>query len=97
MPAHITCLMASWPTREKPAVLTAYGCSAKKDLLTQLLELILAIAQRLEKKELVTPPGISAAFPKPETVVTDVCVRFPALVQPYLCGRGERQGTAETR
>jgi len=39
MPAHITCSMASWPTREKPAVLTAQGFSTKKDLLTQLLEL----------------------------------------------------------
>jgi hypothetical protein len=66
MPAHITCLMASWPTREKPAVLTAYGFSAKKDLLTQLLVLNLAVAQRLEKAEPVTPPGIPSAFPNPE-------------------------------
>jgi hypothetical protein len=79
MPAHITCLMASWPTREKPAGLTAYGFSAKKDLLTQLLELNLAVAQRLEKKELVTPPGIPANFHKPQTLISDDCIRPPVL------------------
>jgi hypothetical protein len=76
---HITCLMASRPTREKPAVLTAYGFSAKKDLLTQLLELILAIAQRLENAEPLTPLGIPATFPNPETLVSDDCIRPPAM------------------
>ena len=75
MPAHITCLMASWPTREKPAVLTAYGFSAKKDLLAQLLELNLAVAQRVEKAVLAPPPGIPATFPNPETLITDDCIR----------------------
>jgi hypothetical protein len=76
---HITCLMASWPTREKAAVLTAYGFSAKKDLLAQLLELNLAVAQRLEKAEPVTPPGIPATFPNPEALVSDDCIRPPAM------------------
>jgi hypothetical protein len=67
--------MASWPTREKPAVLTAYGFSAKKDLLAQLLELNLAVAQRVEKAVLATPPGIPATFPNPETLITDDCIR----------------------
>src|ERR1019366_6772880 len=71
MPAHITCLMASWPTREKAAVLTVYGFSAKKDLLTQLLELNLAVAQRLEKSEPVPSAVIPAMFPKPETLSSD--------------------------
>jgi hypothetical protein len=30
---HITCLLTSRPTREKPSVLAAYGIAAKKDLL----------------------------------------------------------------
>ena len=76
---HITCLMASWPTREKPAGLTAYGFSAKKDLLAQLLELNLAVAQRLENAEPVTPPGIPPNFPTPGTLVSDDCIRPPVL------------------
>ena len=79
MPAHITCLMASWPTREKPAVLTAYGFSAKKGLLAQLLELNLSVVQRLEEAEPVTPPGIPATFPNPETLISDDCIRPPAI------------------
>ena len=55
-------------------VLAAYGFSAKKDLLAQLLELNLAVAQRLEKAEPVTPPGITATFPNPETLVSDDCI-----------------------
>jgi hypothetical protein len=61
------------------AVLAAYGFSAKKDLLAQLLELNLSVAQRLEKAEPVTPPGIPASFPKPETLISDDCIRPPAL------------------
>jgi hypothetical protein len=57
------------------AVLTAYGFSAKKDLLAQLFELNLAVAQRLEKAEPVTPPGIPASFPNPETLISDDCIR----------------------
>ena len=54
------------------AVLAAYGFSAKKDLLAQLLELNLAVAQRLENAEAVTPPGIPATFPNPETLMSEV-------------------------
>jgi hypothetical protein len=61
------------------AVLAAYGFSAKKDLLAQLLDLNLAVAQRLEKAEPVTPPGIPANFPKPQTLISDDCIRAPAL------------------
>ena len=50
------------------AVLVAYGSSAKKDLLAQLLELNLSVAQRLEKAKPLTPPGIPAAFSNPETL-----------------------------
>ena len=61
------------------AVLAAYGFSAKEDLLAQLLELNLSVAQRLEKAEPVTPPGIPANFPKPETLISDDCIRPSAL------------------
>ena len=61
------------------AVLAAYGFSARKDLLAQLLELNLPVTQRIEKAEPVTPPGIPAAFPNPETLISDDCIRPPAL------------------
>jgi hypothetical protein len=61
------------------AVLAAYGFSPKKDLLAQLLELNLSVAQRIEKSEPVTPPGIPATFPNPETLVSGDCIRPPAL------------------
>ena len=61
------------------AVLAAYGFSAKKDLLAQLLELNLSVAQRLERAEPVSPPGIPATFPNPETLMTDDCIRPLAL------------------
>jgi hypothetical protein len=61
------------------AVLAAYGFSAKKDLLAQLLELNLSVAQRLAKTEPVTPPGIPATFPNPETLISDDCIRPLAL------------------
>ena len=61
------------------AVLAAYGFSAKKDLLAQLLELNLAVAQRLEKAEPVTPPGIPANFPTPDTLISEDCIRQLAL------------------
>jgi len=57
------------------AVLAAYGLSAKKDLLAQLLALNQAVAARIEKGEPVTAPGIPPSFPKPETLVTDDCIR----------------------
>ena len=61
------------------AVLATYGFSAKKDLLAQLLELNLSVVQRLEEAEPVTPPGIPATFPNPETLISDDCIRPPAI------------------
>jgi hypothetical protein len=72
---HITCLMASWPTREKPAVLTAYGFSAKKDLLAQLLTVNLEVAARIERAEPVTAPGVPRNYPDPAKLVTPDCIR----------------------
>ena len=61
------------------AVLVAYGFSAKKDLLAQLLALNLQVAQCIEKVEPVTSPGIPANFSKPNTLISEDCIRPPAL------------------
>jgi hypothetical protein len=60
------------------AVLAAYGFTAKKDLLAQLLALNLSLAQRIEKGEPVTPPGIPGNSPKPETLISADCIRPPS-------------------
>lgn len=57
------------------AVLNAYGFSARKDLLAQLLALNLDVAARIECGETVTPPGIPPGYPKPDELVTDDCIR----------------------
>jgi hypothetical protein len=62
------------------AVLAAYGFAAEKrgaatDLLAQLLTLNREVAARIEKGEAVTAPGIPAGFPKPETLLTEDCIR----------------------
>jgi len=45
------------------AVLTAYGFSAKKDLLAQLLALNQQVAAKIEKGEPVTAPGVQQNYP----------------------------------
>ena len=60
------------------AVLAAYGFSAKKDLLAQLLALNLEVAGKIERGEPVTAPGIPANFPNPETLISDDCIRPPS-------------------
>ena len=61
------------------AVLKAYGFSARKDLLAQLLELNLAVAEREKSGQAVTAPGIPASYldagGKPEDLITDDCIR----------------------
>ena len=56
------------------AVLAAYDFSARKDLLAQLLELNLSVAQRLERGEAVTPPGVPNNYPEPKNLVTRDCI-----------------------
>jgi SAM-dependent methyltransferase len=56
-------------------VLDAYGFSAKKDLLAQLLDLNLQVARDIEAGEEVTPPGIPSSYPDPSRLVTDDCIR----------------------
>ena len=57
------------------AVLAAYGFTAKADLLAQLLALNQKVAAKLARAEPVTAPGIPAGFPKPETLLTEDCIR----------------------
>jgi len=57
------------------AVLDAYGFSPRKDLLSQLLELNLDVAARIEAGKSVTPPGVPADYPDPARLVTEDCVQ----------------------
>jgi len=57
------------------AVLQAYGFSAKKDLLKQLLDLNLEVATQIEAGQEVTAPGIPPGYPNPESLVTEDCIR----------------------
>ncbi|MHC4395249.1 MAG: DNA methyltransferase [Planctomycetota bacterium] len=56
------------------AALNAYGFSANKDLLTQLLELNLQIAELIDAGQRVTVPGIPQSYPDPSSLVTDDCI-----------------------
>jgi hypothetical protein len=56
-------------------VLTAYGFSAKKDLLAQLLALNHEIAAKIEKGEPVTAPGVPKNYPDAKQLVTEDCIR----------------------
>lgn len=57
------------------AVMAAYGFSAKKDLLAQLLALNLEVAARIERGEEVTAPGVPKSYKDPEKLVTEDCIR----------------------
>ena len=57
------------------AVLTAYGFSAKKDLLAQLLALNQQVAAKIEKGEPVTAPGVPKNYPDLRKLVTADCIR----------------------
>jgi len=54
----------------------AYGFSAKKDLLAQLLALNLEVAANLEKGSPVTAPGVPRHYPDPQKLVTTDCIRL---------------------
>ena len=56
------------------AVLEAYGFSAKKDMLAQLLELNLEVARRIDAGEKVVSPGIPPGYPTPGKLITDDCI-----------------------
>ena len=57
------------------AVLTAYGLSAKKDLLAQLLALNQQVAAKVEKGEPVTAPGVPKNYPDGKKLVTEDCIK----------------------
>jgi hypothetical protein len=57
------------------AVLAAYGFSAKKDLLAQLLALNLEVAAKIERGDSVTAPGMPRSYPDPMKLVTEDCIR----------------------
>ena len=57
------------------AVLTAYGFSAKKDLLAQLLALNQQVAAKIEKGEPVMAPGVPKNYPDAQKLVTEDCIR----------------------
>ncbi len=56
------------------AVLAAYGFSAKKDLLAQLLALNLEVAAKTECGEPVTAPGVPRNYADGEKLVTEDCI-----------------------
>lgn len=67
------------------AVLTAYGFSAKKDLLAQLLTLNQEVAAKIENGLPVTAPGVPKHFSDPKKLVTEDCIRpvgYPPYQQP---------------
>ena len=57
------------------AVLSAYGFSAKRDLLEQLLILNSDVSARLGTGQDVAAPGIPLSYPDPATLVTEDCIR----------------------
>ena len=57
------------------AVLAAYGFSATKDLLAQLLALNLEVAVKIERCESVTSPGVPKNYPDPKKLVTEDCIK----------------------
>lgn len=57
------------------AVLAAYGFSAQKDLLAQLLALNQLVAAQIEKGEPVTAPGVPSGYPHPEKLETEDCIK----------------------
>jgi hypothetical protein len=59
-------------------VLTAYGVSAQKDLLAQLLARNQEVAAQIAKGEPVAAPGVPMNYPDAKKLVTEDCIE-PAL------------------
>lgn len=57
------------------AVLAAYGFSAKRDLLAQLLALNQQVAAKIERGEPVTAPGVPKNYPDAKRLVTEDCIK----------------------
>ena len=65
------------------AVLAAYGFSAKKDLLAQLLALNQEVAAKIKRGESVTDPGVPKHYPNVEKLVTEDCITPPGVPKPH--------------
>ena len=57
------------------AVLTAYGFSAKRDLLAQFLAVNQEVAGKIERVEAVVAPGIPQKYPDAKNLVTEDCIK----------------------
>lgn len=57
------------------AVLAAYGFSAKKDLLAQLLALNQEVVAKTEAGSPVTAPGVPKNYPDAKKLVTEDCIK----------------------
>lgn len=58
----------------RAAVLAAYGFSANKDLLAQLLDLNHAVAAKEKAGQAVTAPGLPPSYGDPAPLITDDCI-----------------------
>jgi hypothetical protein len=56
-------------------VLKAYGFSAKRGLLAQLLDLNLQVARRIKGRKPFTGPGVPRSFPNVAKLISNDCVR----------------------
>ncbi len=56
------------------AVMEAYGFSARKDLLKQLLDLNLSVAAAISRGQPVTAPGVPASYGDASDLVTPDCI-----------------------
>ena len=57
------------------AVLAAYGFSAKRDLLAQLLDLNQQVAANIENGSPITAPGVPKHYPDARKLVTEDCIQ----------------------
>jgi SAM-dependent methyltransferase len=57
------------------AVLEAYGFSAGEEILSQLMELNLSVAARIDAGEAVTAPGVPSSYGDQTSLITDDCIR----------------------
>lgn len=56
------------------AVLAAYGFSARKDILQQLLDLNTAVAADIAAGKAVTGPGVPSSYKNPAKLITKDCL-----------------------
>ncbi|MCH7527759.1 MAG: hypothetical protein IID39_10010 [Planctomycetes bacterium] len=61
------------------AVLDAYGFSLNADLLKQLLDLNLEVADRIDQGEPVIAPGVPPSYGDTAGLITDDCIQPPQL------------------